>query len=97
MFLEKLLNYSTDKRIITDDPNTQGLPNYPGFKSNRHDQTVLSILYKKFKFANLDKNKTKADELNKMKPNFIPKIFCIYRRLPFKSYDDLRRKCKEIV
>ena len=97
MFLEKLLNYSTDKRIITDDPNTQGLPNYPGFKSNRHDQTVLSILYKKFKFANLDKNKTKVDELNKMKPNFIPNIFCIYRSLPFKNYDDLRRKCKEIV
>ena len=97
MFLEKLLNYSTDKRIITDDPNTQGFPNYPGFKSNRHDQTVLSILYKKFKFTNLDKNKTKADELNKMKPNFIPKIFCIYRKLPFKNYDDLRRKCKEIV
>ena len=37
MFLEKVLNYSTDKRIITDDPNTQGLTNYQGFIENRHD------------------------------------------------------------
>jgi len=67
MFLQKLIKYSTDKRIITDDPNTLGLPNYPGFRDNRHDQTVLSILFKKYKFSNLDKNKTKPGELNKMK------------------------------
>ena len=97
IFLKKLLNYSTDKRIITDDPNTQGLPNYHEFIDNRHDQTVLSILYKKYKFANLDKNKTKADELNKMKPNFKPKIFCIYRSIPFKNIYDLRKICNEKV
>ena len=97
MFLQKLIKYSTDKRIITDDPNTLGLPNYPGFRDNRHDQTVLSILFKKYKFSNLDKNKTKPGELNKMKSNFRPKTFCIYRRLRFKNYDDLKKKCKEIV
>lgn len=96
MFLEKLLNYSTDKRIITDDLNTQGLPNYKEFIDNRHDQTVCSILFKKYKFSNLDKNKTKADDLNKI-DSFNPKVFCIYRRLPFKSYNDLKQKCKEIV
>jgi hypothetical protein len=97
MFLEKVLNYSTDKRIITDDPNTQGLPNYQGFIDNRHDQTVLSILFKKYKFSNLNKNEIKVDDLNNMNYNFTTKTFCIYRRLPFKNLDDLRRNCPEKV
>ena len=97
MFLEKVLNYSTDKRIITDDPNTQGLPNYQGFNENRHDQTIISILFKKYKFSNLNKNKTKVDDLNNMNYNFTSKIFCIYRRLSFKSLYDLRIKCQEKV
>ena len=96
-FLEKLLSYSTDKRIITDDPNTQGLPNYHEFIDNRHDQTVLSILFKKFTFSNIDKNKTKADVINKIDYNFQTKIFCIYRSMPFKNIYDLRKICNEKV
>ena len=92
-FLERLLYYSTDKRIITDDPNTLGLPNYNGFIDNRHDQTVLSILTKKLRFSHLDKNKTKASDLNKININLMPNIFCIYRRTKFRSYYELRRKC----
>ena len=42
-FLEELLYYSQDKRLITDEPNTQGLNNYPNFRDNRHDQTILSL------------------------------------------------------
>ena len=95
-FVEKLLNYSTDKRIITDDPNTQGLPNYKGFIDNRHDQTILSLLTKKLRFSHLNINKTKACDINKIDVNLMPYIFCIYRKLKFKNYDDLRRKCKEI-
>ena len=96
-FLTKLLNYSTDKRIITDDPNTQGLPNYKEFRENRHDQTVISILIKKFRFSNLNKKKTKASDINKMYYNFKPKCFCVYRQIPFKNYFDLRKKCKYII
>ena len=84
-FVERLLNYSIDKRIITDDPNTLGLPNYEGFIGNRHDQTVLSLLTKKFRYSHLNKNKTKASDLNKINVNLMPNIFCIYRRSKFKS------------
>jgi len=93
-FLEKLLNYSEDKRIITDDPNTQGLPNYDGFIENRHDQTILSLLIKKFKFSNLNKNKTKTYNLNKTE-YYSPNIFCVFRRVNFNSYYELRNKCDE--
>ena len=47
-FLEEVLYYSQDKRIITDEPNTLGFNNYKGFKENRHDQTVFSIMIKKY-------------------------------------------------
>jgi hypothetical protein len=43
-FLEEWLAYATDPRILTDLPNTQGLPNYPEFKDHRHDQSIMSLL-----------------------------------------------------
>ncbi len=43
-FVREWLAYATDPRIITDLPNTQGLPNYPDFKDHRHDQSIMSIL-----------------------------------------------------
>jgi hypothetical protein len=92
-FLEKLLHYSKDKRIITDNPNTQGLPNYDGFIDNRHDQTVLSLLTKKFKFSNLKTKKVKACDLNKMEYYLMTDIFCHFRSFKYKSYYELRKKC----
>ncbi len=44
---EEWLYYSQDERIITDNPNQCGLPNYPGFVANRHDQSIFSLLTKK--------------------------------------------------
>lgn len=45
--IEEFLHFATDFNIITDDPNTMGLPNYEGFIENRHDQTIWSLLTKK--------------------------------------------------
>lgn len=49
---EKLLNdylcFCKDLRIILDEENVMGLPNYEGFVENRHDQTVWSLLTKKY-------------------------------------------------
>ena len=96
-FLEELLYYSQDKRIITDQPNTQGLPNYQGFKDNRHDQTVLSLLIKKYGIENSGKTNLSLDEIYKRKSILMPNIFCIYRRLHFKDYNDIRQKCVKIL
>lgn len=49
-FLREWLQYSCDKRIISDDDNICGLKNYDGFIQNRYDQTVLSLLAKKYGF-----------------------------------------------
>lgn len=38
---------ATDRRLITDDPNTCGLPNHADFIDHRHDQSILSLLTKR--------------------------------------------------
>jgi len=43
-FVKKYLEYAQDDRIITDKPNTQGVPNFPSYRDHRHDQSILSLL-----------------------------------------------------
>jgi hypothetical protein len=47
-FVRALLKSSSDQRTLTDLPNTLGLPNIAGFQGHRHDQSVLSILARKW-------------------------------------------------
>ena len=44
---DEWLSHSQDERMITDTPNQSGKDNYPGFRGNRHDQSVWSLLCKK--------------------------------------------------
>ncbi len=46
-FFKEVLKYAQDIRVISDDPNTQGVENYPEFESHRHDQSVISLISKK--------------------------------------------------
>lgn len=47
-FLDQWIKACEDVRILTDIPNTQGLPNLEDFKDHRHDQAVLSLLVYKY-------------------------------------------------
>jgi hypothetical protein len=46
-FFKEFLKYAQDERIITDMPSTLG-KDYPGFVENRHDQSIFSLLSKKY-------------------------------------------------
>ena len=92
-FLEELLRFSKDKRLITDDPNTLGLPNYKGFIENRHDQSILSLLTKKYRLAGFDKVNITNKDYNNFKYIPMPIICCIYRRNFFKRYLSLKKNC----
>lgn len=46
-FLDEVLGYAQDIRIISDRKNEQGQPNYEGFIDHRHDQSVISLISKK--------------------------------------------------
>lgn len=47
-FLREWLDYGCNPNIITDLPNTCGLPNFPEFKDHRHDQAILALLAVKY-------------------------------------------------
>ena len=49
-FLKEWQRYLRDPRIVTDDPNMCGNPNFLEFKDHRHDQSVLTLLSKKYNF-----------------------------------------------
>jgi len=42
-FVQQWLDYCKDERIVTDQSNVLG-SDYTGFKENRHDQTIFSLL-----------------------------------------------------
>lgn len=46
--INEFLYFAQDERIITDLENQCGYPNYPGFKEHRHDQSIFSLLTKKY-------------------------------------------------
>lgn len=43
-FIAEWLRLAEDPRLLTDQPNQCGLPNYPDFRDHRHDQSILSLL-----------------------------------------------------
>jgi len=47
-FLNEWQRYLRDVRIVTDEPNMCGLPNFIEFKDHRHDQSVLSLMAIKY-------------------------------------------------
>ena len=49
-FAGEWLHLAEDGRLITDLDNQLGQPNYPEFKEHRHDQSIYSLLTKKYGF-----------------------------------------------
>lgn len=47
-FAAEFLEFARDERILTDMDNTMGFPDYPGFVAHRHDQSIFSLLTKRY-------------------------------------------------
>jgi hypothetical protein len=47
-FVAEYRSHCCDARILTDQPNECGLPNLEGFRDHRHDQSVLSLLLRRW-------------------------------------------------
>ena len=47
-FVEEWLHYSQDARILTDMPNQCGKPNYPDMSKHLREQSIFSVLTKKY-------------------------------------------------
>lgn len=68
-FLEDWLKYCEDPRVLTDLPNTQGIPNLPDFKDHRHDQSVLSLVAYRRKAPYLDYSDSFIQRLLMLRPS----------------------------
>jgi hypothetical protein len=48
VYIEEMLHWAEDRRIISDDPNVCGLPNFPDFRENRSEQAILALMHVKY-------------------------------------------------
>ena len=94
-FLGEYLYYAQDKRIITDDANVLGVSNYPEFRDHRHDQSILSLLTKKYGQVNANKTNLELDDIKKF-VEVMPTIFCHYRQRGVSNYESLKEMCKDV-
>ena len=99
-FFEEFLNFSLDRRIISDDDNVLGHKNYRGFIENRHDQTIFSLLTKKYKlkcyrdpsgFPQITNRLMETSNYNKIlkstrKRHYVPKRDSHFFRASIKTY-----------
>jgi len=53
-FIKKFQEYCSDIRIISDNENQMEKPNYPEFVEHRHDQSILSLMVKKYKILTMN-------------------------------------------
>ncbi|MFG6599091.1 MULTISPECIES: hypothetical protein [unclassified Sulfitobacter] len=53
-FLSTWVQHCSDPRIVSDQPNELGLPNYPDFIDHRHDQSIFTLLIYKYNMPYLD-------------------------------------------
>lgn len=47
-FINEYLKYCCDEQVLTDLHNKYGLDNFDGFREHRHDQSIYSLLTKKY-------------------------------------------------
>lgn len=47
-FINEFLHYAQDVRLISDLKNQCGYSNFPDFREHRHDQSIFSLLSKKY-------------------------------------------------
>lgn len=52
--LDDWQRFNEDRRIVSDDDNVMGMPNYEGFQENRHDQSIYTNLVFKHNLPFLD-------------------------------------------
>lgn len=84
-FVREWMTYCQDERILTDNPNVMGKEDYEGFRGNRHDQTVFSLLSKKWGIAafrdpselGIDKREEFDQDVLDRSP--YPQVICLHR------------------
>jgi len=91
-FVDDWLRFAEDERIVTDLENQCGLDNYEGFIENRYDQTVFSLLTKKYEIPAYRDPSQFGTNLKDLYPDSKYKQFLIHtRKRNYPFYIEVRK------
>lgn len=99
-FFEEALEYASDIRIISDNPNVLGFDNYEGFTENRHDQSIFSLLTKKHNIpCYRDPSRPETSIYSGVEPSLFPQIIVGTRKRHYTTsvWDTLSNYRRRIV
>ena len=90
--LREWLKYCSNIFAVTDLPNSEGFPNYKGFKGHRHDQSILTNLSIKYNIPSIYINNIKLVEFDilKVHKNIISLLIFKIKLNLVKPYDFLK-------
>lgn len=98
--LSQWLEWCRDRRLISDDPSTCGLPELPDFKEHRHDQSLLGLLCTSESLNALDLGPT-APQFDEKNPAAVARFLGAHpEKMPFwitmmrQSLEALERKIR---
>lgn len=96
-FLNEYLHYCQDERIITDSTNQCGKPNYSGFVAHRHDQSIFSVLAKKYDLTAYRDPSQFGNSLKADYPNSpYDQIIHLTREQTFTLTEKVKRRLKKL-
>ena len=80
-FLKEYQRYLRDPRIVTDDINMCGMPNFIEFKDHRHDQSVLSLMTIRENYVRFrDPSQYGNEEMSEFSNSSYPQLFNHHRQ-----------------
>ena len=97
-FVSEWLEYAQDERILTDLDNQLGCSNYPGFIEHRHDQSIFSLLSKKYTLAAHRDPVSIGTELKQRHPRstYPPLLTLTRKRSPLPFHVKVQRRIRRL-
>jgi hypothetical protein len=90
-FVDRMCEAVSNPNVLTDVPNVCGLPDLPGFREHRHDQSVLTIMAKKFSVRSFP-DPSQWGPLGRCTGQFTPANEVSYPDVPYGQVFYLHRK-----
>jgi hypothetical protein len=95
-FVEEWLHYAQDERILTDIENQLGFSNYLGFVEHRHDQSIFSLLIKKYKIkAYRDPSQFGSNLIGLYPDSKYPQILISTRQMNITYFEFMKKKLRK--
>jgi hypothetical protein len=97
-FVDEWLRYAQDERILTDLENQLSYENYEGFVAHRHDQSIFSILSKKYGIVAYRDPSQSGNNFVHLYPNSTyPQFIVSTRQIDIGIIEKLKKKIRKYL